>query len=223
MASPRQPSPQPGLMGLLLVLLVMCPTLGWAQSADEPEDQGVGLLVGVRGVGEIWQEPLLIRELGRSSRFGGSGFLSYRAWRFLSADLEVGYHRLTGTEHGTSSGNLGTESTTFELVPLSLSVSAAHRIGSVEVFAAVGAAFTVFTHSARALTVSGTKVGPTFQLGARWDTGLVQPSIRRDARNPLKSADVELVLGRRQHQPFGIGEGLDLSAWRVGVGLLARM
>jgi len=223
MASPRQPSPKPGLIGLLLALLALCPALGWAQAADEIEDPGVGLLVGVRGVGEFWQEPTLIRELGRSSRFGGGGFISYRAWRFLSADLEVGYHRLTGTEQTIHTGKPGTEGTTFELVPLALSVSAAHRIGNVEVFGAVGAAVTVFNHGDSKQTVSGTKIGPSFQLGARLDTGLVQPSIRRDAKNTLRSLDLELMIGRRQHQPFGIGDGFDLSAWRVGVGLIARM
>jgi hypothetical protein len=35
--------------------------------------------------------------------------------------------------------------------------------------------------------------------------------------------DVELLIGRRQHHAFGVGEGFDFSAWRGGIGLVARL
>ncbi len=86
-------------------------------------------------------------ELGRSSRFGGSGVLTYRAWRFLSAGLEVGYHSLKGFEQSTDGGPQSAIETSFEMVPIQLSVEASRRVGSVEAFAAVGAAITVFNYS----------------------------------------------------------------------------
>ena len=39
----------------------------------------------------------------------------------------------------------------------------------------------------------------------------------------MQRMDVEFLIGRRQHQAFGVGEGLDLSAWRIGVGLVGRL
>jgi hypothetical protein len=60
-------------------------------------------------------------------------------------------------------------------------------------------------------------------MGVRIDTGMVKPSIRRDAGTQLRALELELLVGRRQHQPFGIGDGLNLSAWRAGVGLMARL
>ena len=221
MALPRFTQAVRALAPVALSML-LCPALAAAQQPVEEEEPGKGLVVGVRGVGEIWQDSLLIRDMGRSSRFGGTGFVSYNAWRFLSVDLEAGYHRLTGMEFSIGSGAQGTESTTFEMVPIALSVSASQHLGGLEVFGAVGTAFTVFSHADSEVTVSGTKIGPCFHVGARIDTGLVQPSIRRDAVQRIRAVDLELVVGRRQHQPFGVGDGLDLSAWRVGAGLLAR-
>ncbi len=226
MAAPCLTSTLRRACGLFLVLLVLCPAIALAQSDEPTDDESAGLLLGARGVGEVWQDTYLVRELGRSSRFGGGGFISYRAWRFLSVDFEAGYHSLTGMAHTPETSQRATaddDQTSFELIPMALSVSASHRIDRVEVFGAVGCAITAFTHSSRNQTITGTKFGPAFQAGARFDTGLVQQSIRRDAKNVLQSVDLELVLGRRQHQPFGVGTGFDLSAWRVGVGLVARL
>jgi hypothetical protein len=209
------------LLGPLLALLVSLP--GAALAQDDAGQEEVGLLLGARGVGEVWQDSLLIRELGRSSRFGGTGFLSYRIWRFVGFDIEVGYHRMKGSGAERNTDATLAESTTWEMVPVAMSASAAHAVGAVEVFGSLGTAMTVYSSTDEKGTISGTKFGPAAMIGARIDTGLVQPTIRRDAPNRLRSVDLELAIGRRQHQPFGIGEGLDLSAWRVGVGLVARM
>jgi hypothetical protein len=207
------------MLGMLAALFVLLPSAAQAQDDDPP----VGLLLGARGVGEVWQDALLIRELGRSSRFGGTGLMSYRVWRFVGVDVEVGYHRMKGTGVERETDNTAEEATTWEMVPLALSASAAHSVGKVEVFGSIGSAMTVYSSTDEKGTISGTKFGPVVMVGARIDTGLVQPTIRRDAPNTLRSVDLELAIGRRQHQPFGIGEGLDLSAWRVGIGLIARM
>ncbi len=221
MAPPRIQHRLSGLMGLLLVLLALHPMR--PALADDAVDEGVGLLAGLRGVGEVWQDPYLIQDIGRSSRFGGTGFMSYRVWRFVGVDIEAGYHRMAGTGTTPNSGRTLTDATRWEMVPLALSASAVHRVGAVEVFGSVGTAFTVYTSTDSVGAITGTKVGPAFHAGARLDTGMVVPTIRRDAPYRLRSLDLELVVGRRQHQCFGVGEGLNLSAWRVGVGLLARL
>lgn len=208
---------------LALLSWLVCPAAALAGQTPPPPSEPVGLVLGVRGVGEVWQDPLLIAELGRGSRFGGTGALSYRVWRFVGVEMEVGYHRMSGTGTTLHTGRTLADATTFEMVPMAISASAMHRIGGVELFGALGTAFTVFHSSCETADISGTKIGPSILLGARIDTGMVQPSIRRDAGAQLQSLDLELVVGRRQHQAFGVGEGLDLSAWRVGIGLMARL
>lgn len=211
-------------LALACALLLLAPGMAWAQDADDAGDETSGVLLGARGVGEVWQDANLILDVGRSSRFGGSGVLSYRVWRMFSVDFEAAYHRMSGTEHTVTSHQLGTEATSFELVPLVFAVGANHQAGNVEVFANLGSAVTIYssTHP-QAGTISGTKFGLSVLGGVRIDTGLVQPSIRRDANQPVKAVELELMIGRRQHQLFGVGDGLNLSGWRVGVGLLARM
>jgi hypothetical protein len=210
-------------LGLALVglLAVLAPRSVQAQEATE--EVSAGVLIGARGVGEVWQDSRVILDVGRSSRFGGAGMLSYRAWRFVSVDFEAAYHRMSGTDHNVNTLDVGTGATSLELVPLVFALGANHRVGSVEVFGAIGSAVTVYNSTDAEGTISGTKIGLSAQGGVRIDTGLVQPSIRRDAIQRVKAVDLELMIGRRQHQLFGVGAGLDLSGWRVGVGLLARM
>jgi hypothetical protein len=60
------------------------------------------------------------------------------------------------------------------------------------------------------------------RLGTRIKTGFFQESLYPVDRG-VKRMDVELILGRRQHRGFGMGKGLNLSAWRVGIGMAARL
>jgi hypothetical protein len=217
------------LLATLATLLL--PGFALAQQAPEPPPRSqtpapaeeVGLVLGVRGVAEVWQDPLLIEELGRPSRFAATAALSYRVWRFVGVDLELGYHRMAGTGTGPVSGKTMAETTTFELVPMTISASAMLRLGSAELFASLGSAVTVFNSYCEVKNISGVKFGPAVNMGVRIDTGMVKPSIRRDAGTQLRALELELLVGRRQHQPFGIGDGLNLSAWRAGVGLMARL
>jgi len=66
------------------------------------------------------------------------------------------------------------------------------------------------------------KIGVDMRMAVQIHTHFVQESIRPGARGAQRM-DVEFLIGRRQHQPFGIGEGLDLSAWRIGLGLVGRL
>ncbi|MDP6933548.1 MAG: hypothetical protein QGG40_11560, partial [Myxococcota bacterium] len=61
------------------------------------------------------------------------------------------------------------------------------------------------------------------RAGLRVGTNLIQPTMRPGADNAIRSLDVEVFLGRRQHQLFGVGNGFNLSATRAGVGLVARL
>jgi hypothetical protein len=70
--------------------------------------------------------------------------------------------------------------------------------------------------------ISGTKLGFDFRLGTRIRTWFIQESIRPDPRG-INRMDFEILLGRRQHHMLGVGKGLNLSAWRVGAGIVARL
>ncbi|MFH1469875.1 MAG: hypothetical protein ABIO70_36160 [Pseudomonadota bacterium] len=201
---------------LLPALALLVPAL--AQADPPPE---IGLRIGGRGLGEVWQDASLI-QVYRSSRFTGSGVVSYRVWCFLSADLEVGYERQGGVVVDSETLREGVNPTSFELIPISAMAEASRRLGDLDVFAAVGCAITPYTETRPGDTVTGTKFGAAFQLGARLDTKLAQPSWRSGDDARLQAVEFEVFVGRRQHQLFGVGSGLDLSAWRFGAGLLAR-
>ncbi len=201
-----------------------CGALACALTFSAPalaESDGIGLILGARGMGEVWQDPQ-VAQVYRSSRFGGTGFATYGVWRFLSVSAEVGYHRMLGDAVSQGTGGMMEDGTVMELIPLSLCAEATHKLGGVEVFGALGPAATHFSEMAPQQTTSGTKIGAVLMAGARIDTGLYEKSIRPDRQSRLRSVELEVLLGRRQHQIFGVGEGLNLSAWRVGAGLLAR-
>ncbi len=219
----RQDRRHPGLtLGtVLLALLLLLPAAAQAQQAVARDDSEIGLLLGARGIGEVLQEPT-IGELYRSSRLTVTGFASYRVWRFVHVDVEVGYGRTLGDareKHGTDKVE---DVSALELIPIAIMGSAVRQIGEAQVFASVGTAITVFGEDSVDGSVRGTKYGASFQLGTRLDTGLVRPTMRPGDSARIQSVDLEIVLGRRQHQLFGVGEGWNLSAWRVGIGLLAR-
>ena len=80
-------------------------------------------------------------------------------------------------------------------------------------------------------SVSGTKLGMDFRTGIRIATKFLRSSKHPEAaytdKYPVqpgpKQLDIEIMLGQRFHQLFGVGEGFDLSAIRVGVGMHIRL
>lgn len=211
---------------ILFAIALACLTLGSidarAQDSAGEEDTAIGLQLGVRGMGEVLQEPAIV-ELYRSSRFTGTGVLSYRVWRFLGVDLEAGYMRDLGNScDKPSCTDMHADASALELIPVSAMASAVRSIKRAQLFASIGPAITTFSERAEDGTVSGTKWGLAVQLGARIDTGLVRPTMRPGNSVRIQGVDFEIVLGRRQHQLFGVGDGWNLSAWRVGAGLMAR-
>ncbi|MEL6348398.1 MAG: hypothetical protein AAFV53_35150 [Myxococcota bacterium] len=186
----------------------------------------ITLLLGVRGVGEIWQDPALITA-HRSSYFAGAGMVSWRFSSWLSADVELSYLRM-----GTTAGN------THEMSPIAIDICARKIVERMEMFAGLGPALVPFSSFGQEAT-AGVKLGVDMRAGVRIATNFYNPP--KYPKPAFSRMDLELMVGRRQHMrtPDAIlnlqqalqqkpeipenGDGhLDLSAVRVGVGVVIR-
>jgi len=172
-------------------------------------------------VGEIWQESAVVM-VHRSSRFGGTGFFSTGLTPLIGMEFELGYNRMVGNAIEPKTNQKTGGQSSLELVPVSIDVTARVEGPSSEVFFGLGPAFVAFNDRSPTNAISGMKLGINMRMGIRIHTNFLQQSMRPGAGG-FKRMDIELMLGRRQHQMFGIGSGLDLSAWRVGGGLVCRL
>jgi len=187
-----------------------------AQDPNAVTSPAFDLSLGFRGVGEVWQDEAIIIHY-RSSRFAGTGFVSVGLLPWLSGEFEIGYMRQASTQNsGVAAGSL-------ELVPVTLSANARRLMPNAEVFGGLGYSMAVFTESTAVQSVSGTKPGFEIRGGVRIHTNFIQPSMWTGNSGGVKGMDVEFLFSRRQHQPFGTGSGFDFSAWRLGIGLVARL
>ena len=173
--------------------------------------------LGFRGVGEVWQDPAIATHY-RSSRFSGGGFASVGLLPWVSGEIEVGYMR-----QAANSGVSGVAPGALEIVPITISAHARKVSANSELYAGLGYSMAVFTETTSVGTVSGTKPGLELRTGVRVHTNLVQPSMWSGSSGGIKRVDVEFMFARRQHQPFGLGTGFDFSAWRLGLGMVARL
>ncbi len=177
--------------------------------------------IGFRGVGEVWQESAILL-VHRSSRFGGTGFFATGITPLFGIEMELGYNRMVGSAVNPENNQQTGNQATLELVPISMDGTIRFEAATSEVFFGTGPAFVSFNDRSPTDAVSGMKIGIDTKVGVRIHTHFIQKSMRYGARG-MERMDVELLLGRRIHQPFGTGSGLDLSAWRVGVGLVGRL
>ena len=177
--------------------------------------------VGLRGVGEVWQETA-IHLVHESSRFGAAGFFHTGLTPVFGLELELGYNQMKGKAVDPTTNEQTGNSATLELVPISMGATVRASGPTSELFFGAGPALVAFNDRSPTNAISGVKIGFDARLGVRVHTHFIQPSMRPGARG-MRRMDVELMLGRRQHQAFGVGTGLDLSAWRIGVGLVGRL
>lgn len=198
------------------MLLVLAGSPAFAQD-DEAERPGGDVMFGLRGVGEVWQDPAIIQNY-RSSRFAGAGFFAYGINDWLMIDAEVGYMR---QEADTS--RTGVAQGALQLVPVTIALEARRDSPRAELFGGAGFSAVTFSEETAVGVVAGTKPALDLRAGTRIHTQLVREPITGPGTPGLRGLDVELLIGRRQHHTFGLGTGFDLSAWRVGIGLAARL
>ena len=180
------------------------------------------LAVGGRIVGEVWEDTNLSL-VYRASRAAGTGTAITPLFGPFELAVEAGYVSMSAQALDADDLSKGSETVRFQLVPLSL--LAGYRLShpQFELAIGIGPALTVWNEVTDDSALSGSKIGFAMTTAVRIPTRLVQPPpFHHEVQSGPSRVDVELSLGRRQHQAFGLGSGLDLSAWRAGVGLLAR-
>jgi len=177
--------------------------------------------IGFRGVGEVWQEAAIVM-VHRSSRFGGTGFFSAGITPLFGMEVELGYNRLVGSAVDPSTNTQTGNQSTLELVPIAMNGTIRKEGSTSDLIFGVGPAFVSFNDRSPTNAISGMKIGLDMRMAVQIHTNFVQQSIRPGAGGAQRM-DLEFLIGRRQHQAFGVGEGLDLSAWRIGLGLVGRL
>lgn len=177
--------------------------------------------VGFRGVGEVWQESAIVM-VHRSSRFGGTGFFSAGITELFGMEIEIGYNRLVGSAVDPATNERTDNQATLELVPIAMDGTIRMEGSTSDLVFGAGPAFVSFNDRSPTNAISGMKIGIDMRVAVQIHTHFIQHSIRPGARG-MRRMDLEFLIGRRQHQAFGVGEGLDLSAWRIGLGLVGRL
>lgn len=168
---------------------------------------------------ERWNEDALLAIYGKSSKMIPNVSMSYRFHKHFAIDVEAGSARLTAND----------ERQIFQVVPVSTGASVLFGNQNLEPFIGVGAGFVQFSEKLQRYEKStpvatyGTKLGVDTKAGLRIGTRSIQDSQHPGAPQSFSQMDVELFMGYRVHQIGSIGTGLNLNAFRAGVGLKFRL
>jgi hypothetical protein len=174
--------------------------------------------IGISGGGvlELWQDPFIGQVYG-SSRLSGALTISGDLGERWFAEVEVSY---VVVRTGDASDEATADTPELELLPLVPSGGVRLPAGVAELRLGLGPAFTHFAERGDEIAISGLKSGMEVKAALRLPTGLDLPSM--DEGGP--SSRFEIVVGRRQQPlPFIEQPGLNLSAWRVGLRLVALL
>lgn len=202
--------------------VLVCGVLGYTGSvqAEEKGFEVQELRLGVGAAAERWQEPALMSVYGKNGKVLPNVSLSYRFHKHISLDVQAGMGRLS-TENDRN---------VFQMLPVTVGTSLLFGNKDIEPFIGVGAGFVQFSEqllpyieSTSAETVYGTKLGVDTKAGFRIGTRMIQTTQHPTAPQGFSQMDVEIMMGYRVHQAFQIGTGLNMNAFRFGVGLNFRL
>lgn len=203
--------------GVVIFGMLGCASIA---QAEEKGFEVQELRLGVGAAAERWQEPALMSVYGKSGKVLPNVSLSYRFHKHLSLDVQAGMGRL----------NTDNDRNVFQILPVTVGTSILFGNKDIEPFIGVGAGFVQFSEqllpyvgSTSAETVYGTKLGVDTKAGLRIGTRMIQTSQHPTAPQGFSQMDVEVLMGYRVHQAFQIGTGLNMNAFRFGVGLNFRL
>lgn len=203
----------------MLNLIIFSATAAFAQEPESSTSWGMSgfdtqetrVMVGLAG--EFWSDPSII-EVYKPSEVFVDLSLRYRFHQHFSVGAQVGLIDLSGNNNKSS----------LQIIPTVLHANVLFGNDRVEPFIGLGLSMVHFLETAPSTTISGTKVGMDFRSGFRIKTNLVQQQQHPSVQMGPKQMDIEVHVGQRFHQIFGVGagEGFNLSALRLGVGLNTR-
>ena len=206
---------------ILLSLAVVSATTNTAQ-AQEPQAgfEVQEFRVGVSISGERWAEDAIATIYGKNGKLFPTLSMSYRFHKNFSIDASAGTARLTTANQRNE----------MQLLPVTVGASMLFGNSDREPFVSVGAGFVQFSEKLLPYYTSeyptmtyGTKLGVDAKAGVRIATSIVPNSTQhpRQAKG-ASQMDVEIALGYRTHQAFGVGTGLNLNAFRTSIGFNLR-
>ena len=205
----------------LLGSAVFTATINTAEAQETPSGFEVQeFRVGVGLSGERWAEDAIATVYGKNGKLFPTLSLSYRFHKNFSIDASAGTTRLTTANQRNE----------MQLLPVTVGASMLFGNSDREPFVSVGAGFVQFSEKLLPYYTSeyptmtyGTKLGVDAKAGVRIATSII-PSTTQHPRQPKGASqmDVEIAMGYRTHQAFGVGTGLNLNAFRTSIGFNLR-
>jgi len=174
--------------------------------------------IGVGVTAERWSEEALAMVYDKSGKLLPTVTLSYRFHKRMALDVAAATGRLTAHS----------DQNEFRLMPVTVGASLLFGNDNVEPFIGVGAGFIQFSETLApygdlySQVINGTKLGVDSRAGVRIATRLVPSSQHPGAPKGPSQLDIELGMGYRVHQAFGIGNGLNMNAFHSNVGVNLR-
>ena len=185
-------------------------------AAVAPPKMQTRLGISGGGVLELWQDPFIGQVYG-SSRLSGALSVSGDLGERWFADVEVSY---VVVRTGDANDEEVADIPELELLPIVPSGGVRLTAGVAELRLGLGPAFTHFAERGDDIAISGLKCGMDLKAALRLPTGLDLPKMGEGG----PESRFEIVVGRRQQPlPFIEQTGLNLSAWRVGLRLVALL
>ena len=176
--------------------------------------------IGVGLSSERWAEDAIATIYGKNGKLFPTLSMSYRFHKYFSIDASAGTGRLTTTNSRNE----------LQLLPVTVGASMLFGNSDREPFVSVGAGLVQFSEKLLPYYTSeyptmtyGTKLGIDAKAGVRIATSIV-PNSTQHPRQPKGASqmDVEIAMGYRTHQAFGLGTGLNLNAFRTSIGFNLR-
>ena len=206
---------------VLLNLAIVYATTNTAHAQDVPSGFEVQeFRVGVSISSERWAEDAIATIYGKNGKLFPTLSMSYRFHKNFSIDASAGTARLTTANQRNE----------MQILPVTVGASMLFGNSDREPFVSVGAGFVQFSEKLLPYYTSeyptmtyGTKLGVDAKAGVRIATSII-PSSTQHPRQPKGASqmDVEIAMGYRTHQAFGVGTGLNLNAFRASVGFNLR-
>jgi hypothetical protein len=224
-------------MTLFLATVLTAPTsFAQARPPDpwaprEPPEPTVR--VSLRGVAETWDDSA-IGSVYRTGMFAPGAAVGIPLTGPVSLELEGAYRRIKPRD-GTASAGLDAR---MEVVPLVLTADIALKRAPMWTWSAgVGPSLTVFSErhpenvaltqpetpedgAAGNQVIRGARLGLEARTRVAVDTGLFEPSRIPGMAGP-SGLDIEILAARRFTRPGA--PGMQLGAWRLGVGVAFRL